>query len=93
MVKNSKIKTIEGSITLTIIWVIICLLLFICILLPLLFVLVSPSLADFKKVFFSNIWKKACLNTFIEVLASTFFSVLTGFLYAYGVVKVSTLFL
>lgn len=89
MVKNSKVKTIEGSITLTIIWVIICLLLFICILLPLLFVLASPSLSDFKKVLFSSIWKKACLNTFIEVLASTFFSVLTGFLYAYGVVKVS----
>ncbi len=84
MVSRSKIKT---EIPLSILWWGIIAFLFICILLPLIFVFLTPTKADFIKLASSSIWKKASLNTLLEVFASTFSSVLIGYIYAYAVVK------
>ena len=77
-----KIRVLPGFV-----WGGICFLLTFCILLPLFFVFFSPEKADFVKVFSSAIFRQTALNTLFEVLASTFLSVLIGFLYAYAVVK------
>ena len=85
---NSKrFLKIEGSLSLTVVWASICLLLTLCILLPLVVVFLTPRAADFTSVASSAIWKKAALNTLLEVLCSTSASVLIGFIYAYAVVK------
>ena len=58
-----------------------------CILFPLSCVLLSPKLSDFKDVLFEGVWHTAMLNTFLECICSTTLSVVTGFLFAYAVVK------
>ncbi|MBQ4379567.1 MAG: iron ABC transporter permease [Treponema sp.] len=54
---------------------------------PLLFVLLSPSLKDFVKVFTSDVWLSAMRNTVLECVCSTSLSVLVGYLFAYAVIK------
>ncbi len=49
--------------------------------------LLSPKLSDFKDVLFEGVWHTAMLNTFLECICSTTLSVVTGFLFAYAVVK------
>lgn len=84
--KIEKIK-IDGSISLTIVWSIICLLLLTCILFPLFCVFLTPDAADFKSVLLSSVWKKTVLNTVLECVCSTFCAVLIGYIYAYAVIK------
>lgn len=89
---RSKIRQslkIEGSLPLTLAWLGVCIFIFVCILLPLVCVLLTPSKADFVKVAASPVWKKAALNTAVEVVFSTMVAVLIGYAYAYAVVKVA----
>lgn len=54
---------------------------------PLICVLIAPSAKDFAAVFTSSVWRGAMLNTILECICSTSLSVLTGYLFAYAVVK------
>lgn len=83
--KIEKIKNPNSA--LRIAWGGILILLTFCILIPLLFVFLSPGKNDFARVFSSQIFRQTVANTFIEVICSTSFSVLIGFIYAYAVVK------
>ena len=69
------------------IWFAVFIFLSIFILFPLICVLFSPNIDDFKHVFSMQIWKKATLNTFLECICSSSLSVLIGFIYAYAVYK------
>ena len=82
MVFSRKIKT-----NVVLAWAGTTFLLTFFILLPLLFVFFTPQKDDFIKVFSSQVFKQTVLNTVVEVICSTFLSVLIGFLYAYAVVK------
>lgn len=89
MDKRSKIAgvKIEGSLSLTLVWTCVCLLLLIVILFPLVNVLLTPKTSDFVQVATSSVWHKAVLNTILECVCSTFCSVLIGYVYAYAVIK------
>ena len=80
-------KKITGSKTFYLIWFAVFIFLSIFILFPLICVLFSPNIDDFKHVFSMQIWKKATLNTFLECICSSSLSVLIGFIYAYAVYK------
>lgn len=54
---------------------------------PLLSVVLSVSLNNFKAVFSQKIWLHTVKNTFYECIASSSLSVLTGYLFAYAVAK------
>lgn len=54
---------------------------------PLINIIVSIKPSDIINVFSSTILKQAMFNTVIECICSSVLSVLTGFLYAYAVVK------
>lgn len=54
---------------------------------PLGCVLISPRAKDFVSVFTSSVWRTAMLNTLLECVFSTTLSVLTGYLFAYAVIK------
>lgn len=54
---------------------------------PLVCVLLSARLEDFKAVFSSSIFKEAMRNTFFECIASSSLAVLTGYIFAYAVIK------
>ena len=88
MVTRSKINLkIEDSVSLTITWFLLCVLLTAFIVVPLIFVFLIPHTSDFKRVFLSAVLKKTVLNTLLEVICSTSAAVLIGFIYAYAVVK------
>lgn len=59
----------------------------ICVVFPLLCVLLAVKFQDFENVFSSEIFIQAVKNTFAECLASSFCSVLIGYIFAYAVVK------
>lgn len=84
---RGKIRNIKGGISVNITCGFVCLFLTICIILPLICVLFTPSINDFVQVAKSNIWKSAALNTLIECICSTSVSVLIGYLYAYAIIK------
>lgn len=69
------------------IWCLIVTFLLISILFPLICSFSTPILSDFKKVFTQQRYLKTILNTLIECICSTSFSVLFGYLYAYAIVK------
>lgn len=69
------------------IWCLIVTFLLISILFPLICSFSTPTLSDFKKVFTQQRYLKTILNTLIECICSTSFSVLFGYLYAYAIVK------
>ncbi len=54
---------------------------------PLLCALCSVHLSDFKALFTQDIWHIAMKNTLAECLSSTTLSVLTGYIFAYAVVR------
>ncbi len=54
---------------------------------PLLCALFSVHISDFKALFTQDIWHIAMKNTLAECLASTTLSVLTGYIFAYAVVR------
>ncbi len=78
----------KGNAAISIIWGFVFLFLTVCIIFPLICVLFTPTVQDLKAVAASSIWKTAALNTLAECICSTLLSVLIGFLYAYGIVKV-----
>lgn len=78
---------IEDSLSLTLVWLGVCLFLLICILSPLVYVLLTPTKADFVKVAGTAVWRKTALNTLIEVICSTTAAVAIGYAYAFAVVK------
>ena len=55
-----------GSLSLKLIWLSLCILLLFCILLPLLFVFLTPSKSDFFRVFTSPVFGRAAMNTLFE---------------------------
>lgn len=57
------------------------------ILYPLCCVAFTPAMADFASVLSSNIWHRAIVNTILECVASTILSVVTGYIFAYAVIK------
>lgn len=81
MGKINKIKSIH------LLYIAVILFLTAVIVFPLLCVLASPKAKDFISVFSSSVWRGAMLNTLIECVSSTTLSVLTGYLFAYAVVK------
>ena len=58
-----------------------------CIVFPLICVALTPKADDFISVASSQVWRKAILNTFLICICSTGLSVITGYLFAYAVVK------
>ncbi len=54
---------------------------------PLLCALFSVHIYDFKALFTQDIWHMAMKNTLAECLSSTTLSVLTGYIFAYAVVR------
>lgn len=54
---------------------------------PLLLVFFSAGKNDFVIVASSKVWRTAMLNTLLECICSTFFSVTTGYIYAFAIVK------
>jgi len=86
---RSKIAEIKGFSSLSIVFVIICLLLTVCIIFPLCCVFFTPKVSDFIQVSTTSIWKEAALNTFFACVCSTTASVLIGYIYAYAVIKAS----
>ena len=78
---------IEDRLPLTLVWLGVCLFLLICILSPLVYVLLTPTKADFIKVATTAVWRKTALNTLIEVICSTSAAVAIGYIYAFAVVK------
>ena len=68
-------------------WFAVILFFTIFIVFPLLSVLFSVHLNDFKAVFSQKIWLQAVKNTFFECIASSSMSVLVGYLFAYAVAK------
>ncbi|MCR5607143.1 MAG: iron ABC transporter permease [Treponema sp.] len=88
MVTRSKINKffIEDSLSLSFTWLAVFIIISICIVLPLIFVLLTPGTEDFARVLHSKIWHKAMLNTFLECICSTSLSVIIGYVYAYAIV-------
>ena len=64
----------------------------VCVIFPLLCAFLTPDASDVKSVFASAVLRTAMRNTVIECLASTFISVITGYLYAYAVARVKVPF-
>ncbi|MCR5494601.1 MAG: iron ABC transporter permease [Treponema sp.] len=54
---------------------------------PLVCVLISARPEDFKAVFSSHIFRQAMRNTLLECIASSSLSVLTGYIFAYAIIK------
>ena len=86
MGRRSKIK-IEGSTSLTFIWLCVCLFLTVTVIFPLLCVLFTPKPSEVTQVLASSVWKQAAINTLLETISSTSAAVFIGFVYAYAVVK------
>ena len=59
----------------------------VCIVFPLFCTLLSPRLSDFVRVFSTGRYRTVIVNTAVECICSTVFSVLLGYLYAYAVVR------
>lgn len=69
------------------IWYLIVAFLLISILFPLICSFSTPTFSDFQKVFTQQRYLKTILNTLIECVCSTSFSVFFGYIYAYAIVK------
>lgn len=68
-------------------WIIIAVFFIICVIFPLVCVLISASPDDYRLVFSNSIWHEVMKNTFFECICSSFCSVITGYIFAYAVVK------
>ena len=77
----------KNSKSLTLVYGLTVLLFSVCIIFPLICVLSSAGLKDFKAVFTQQVWHNAMKNTLLECLASTSLSVFVGYIFAYAVVK------
>jgi len=78
-------KTFSKSLVLTLALVILFFSL--CVVFPLICVLLSAKLSDFKEVLTQPVWHQAMKNTFLECICSSSLSVLIGYIYAYAVVR------
>lgn len=77
----------KNSKSLTLVYGLTVLLFSVCIIFPLICVLSSAGVKDFKAVFTQQVWHNAMKNTLLECLASTSLSVFVGYIFAYAVVK------
>lgn len=68
-------------------WAFVAVFFSVFIIFPLLCAAFSVRLADFKAVLTQPVWHEAMRNTLLECLSSTSLSVLTGYVFAYAVVK------
>lgn len=87
MVRTCKIKILKESREVNLVWLFCFLFLTFSVLIPLIFVLTKPTIADFKYLLSSNVLGTAIRNTALECVCSTFCSVLIGFIYAYAIVR------
>lgn len=78
-------KTFSKSLVLVLVLVILFFLL--CVIFPLVCVLLSAKPNDIKEVLTQPVWHQAMKNTFWECICSSTLSVLTGYIYAYAVVR------
>lgn len=69
------------------IWFAVVIFFAVCIIFPLFCVAITPRASDFVQAATSSRWRDAMRNTALECLCSTLLSVITGYIYAYAVVR------
>jgi len=79
--------TKKNSGTMIIIWLSLILLFAVCIAFPLINILFEANAEDYKAVFSNSLWHQSLKNTLIECILSSTLSVITGYIFAYAVVK------
>ncbi|MBO5608136.1 MAG: iron ABC transporter permease [Treponema sp.] len=77
----------DGSLSLIFIWFAVVIFFAVCIIFPLFCVAITPRASDFVQAATSSRWHDAMRNTALECLCSTLLSVITGYIYAYAVVR------
>lgn len=68
-------------------WIIVAVFFCVCVIFPLVCVLTSAKIADYRTVFTQPVWHSAMGNTFIQCICSSVLSVIVGYVFAYAVVK------
>lgn len=68
-------------------WIIVAVFFALCVIFPLVCVLTSARIGDYRAVFTQPVWHAAMRNTFVECICSSLLSVIVGYLFAYAVVK------
>ena len=79
--------TKDGGKPFSFLWFAVVIFFAVCVLIPLFFVAAAPGAKDFLSVLTSERWHIAMKNTALACIASTLLSVLTGYVYAYAVVR------
>ena len=68
-------------------WIIVAVFFCVCVIFPLVCVLTSAKIADYRTVFTQSVWHSAMGNTFVQCICSSLLSVIVGYVFAYAVVK------
>ena len=68
-------------------WIIVAVFFCVCVIFPLVCVLTSAKIADYRTVFTQPVWHSAMGNTFVQCICSSLLSVIVGYVFAYAVVK------
>lgn len=68
-------------------WIIVAVFFCVCVIFPLVCVLTSAKIADYRTVFTQPVWHSAMGNTFVQCICSSVLSVIVGYVFAYAVVK------
>lgn len=68
-------------------WIIVAVFFCVCVIFPLVCVLTSAKITDYRTVFTQPVWHSAMGNTFVQCICSSLLSVIVGYVFAYAVVK------
>lgn len=68
-------------------WIIVAVFFCVCVIFPLVCVLTSAKITDYRTVFTQPVWHSAMGNTFVQCICSSVLSVIVGYVFAYAVVK------
>ena len=77
----------RNSNSLLCVWIIVAVFFCVCVIFPLVCVLTSAKIADYRTVFTQPVWHSAMGNTFVQCICSSVLSVIVGYVFAYAVVK------
>lgn len=82
-----RIDSSRTSKSLISVWVLVALFIGLCVIFPLVCVFTCAGQEDFKYVMSQKVLHQVMKNTFLECICSTSLSVVTGYIFAYGIVK------
>ena len=82
-----KFNSSRNSNSLLCAWIIVAVFFCVCVIFPLVCVLTSAKIADYRTVFTQPVWHSAMGNTFVQCICSSVLSVIVGYVFAYAVVK------